>query len=78
MCAGWVQAGVGSGARRRVSALDASPAVWPRTVELAPQRSTPSALLLTLSPYLMIYLPLPYLTHPHHLLFLQRCSTASR
>ena len=81
VCAGWVHAGVGNGARRRVSAPDASPAAWPRTVELAPRRSTPSAPLLTvltLSPYLMIYLPLPYLTHPHLLLFLQRCATASR
>ena len=60
---------------------DASPAAWPRTVELAPRRSSPSAPLLTvltLSPYLMIYLPLPYVTHPHLLPFLQRCATASR
>lgn len=95
-CAGWVQAGVGNGARRRVSTPDASPAAWPRTVELAP--SAPLLTVLTASDprllstlsllptrplipcllYLMIYLPLPHPTHPHFLLFLQRCSTASR
>lgn len=96
VCTGWVQAGVGNGARRRVSTPDASPAAWPHTVELTP--STPLLTVLTASDprllstlsllptrplipcllYLMIYLPLPHPTHPHLLLFLQRCSTASR
>ena len=70
---------------------DASPAAWPRTVELPfllltapdPRLLSPLSLLPTrpLLPcllYLLIFLPLTHLSQPHLLLFLQRCSTASR
>lgn len=47
MCSDLVQAahrgGWGMRPKRQVSALDASPAAWPYTVELTPCRSTPAS-----------------------------------